>query len=310
MDGTTMTKLSEPVREGLAILLGLLTTVITASLVALVIVATGFVPTSFMLFFFLPVAAILIGLAAGAGIPIGLRILQARPTAVSKVAGAVLGLVCFALVYFTLYNRTYVDANDEINYSGKGDHIGEFVDVETGEPITFARFVQLDVEGRSSAFFGSSRREDRYERLGLGSTVNWLKFALEGVGLMVGGFAVASYLADEAYCARCRRYMKSRELTSVPLAVFPAVWERLETAVHSAAELEAIALDAPKADQGQPYVRLDLAWCELCLEGNVLARSFTEKSPVGFNEAGKERLALPLSPFVIEAARRSAAAGD
>ncbi|HET8647854.1 MAG TPA: hypothetical protein VFO85_20315, partial [Vicinamibacteria bacterium] len=61
--------------------------------------------------------------------------------------------------------------------------------------------------------------------------------------------------------------------------------------------------------EGEPYVRLDLAWCEQCKDASLLARSFTEKSPVGFNEVNAQRRSLPVSPFVLDAALASGGAG-
>jgi hypothetical protein len=309
MVNTTAAGQDALVQEFGAVLFGLLTAVIATALVVVMITTTDILPTAFFICFLLPVGAVIVGLAAGAGIPIGLRLLQARPSVISKVAGAALGLLCFALVYYVLYQRTYVDEDYEINYNGNGYHISEFVDIETGEPITFGSFMQLEVEGRRSSFIGSGRRNALYEETGLGTALNWVRFALEGLGLAVGGFVVASALGEEAYCARCRRYMKSRELASIPTDVLPALWEQLGPSVRSATDLSAVATAVPKAAEGAPYVRLDLAWCEQCKEANLLARSFTEKSPVGFIEANGQRRSLPVSPFVVDAALASGGVG-
>ena len=310
MDGTTAVAGQDGLVEELgAVLFGLFTAVIATALVVVVITTTRILPTAFFFAFILPAGAIIVGLGAGAGIPIGLRLLHARPTLISKVAGAALGLLCFALVYYVLYQRTYVDEEYEINYRGDGAHISEFIDLETGEAITFGSFMQLEVEGRRSSFIGSGRRSALYEESGLGAALNWIRFALEGVGLAVGGLVVASFLGEEAYCDRCRRYMKSRELASIPTAAFPALWERLGPSIGSAADLSTVATGVPKPAEGEPYVRLDLAWCEQCKDVNLLARSFTEKSPVGFNEVNAQRRSLPVSPFVLDAALASGSAG-
>jgi hypothetical protein len=295
-----------------AIPFGIVTVALTVAIAVLAVAKFDFNPIGFSIFLIVPIGAFAAGCLAGSGLAGGLWLMQSRPTVLSYAVALGLGLACFFGIYCGIYDRTYVDDNDEINYRGDGYHISAFVDPESGEDFNFWRYLRLDVRSRDfSIYNGGSEVQSINMSSSVGGWINWGLFGLEALGILAGCFTAVELVGKLDYCESCRRYMQAAGFVSIGPEALATVWARLRSAAPDQESLTAAAREFDRPANGQPFVRIDASRCESCKAGVLTARSYTKrnnKGRYGENASAflRMNLASPISGPVATATTGSA----
>ena len=192
----------------LPLIAGILTTAAVIIGIVVVVAFTGFLVQSFSVFFLIPIGAGFAGVGCGAGVFLALLWLNKRPERLHYWLATLLGLGGFIGTYLALYLTTYVTKDLSVNHSFNG--------VPISAVLSFLEYLRMDVGSRETTFFVSVGRAHipvfMPHGFQLGPVVNWIGFALESVGYVVGGLLAGSIiLGNKKYCETCMLYMKSKD---------------------------------------------------------------------------------------------------
>jgi hypothetical protein len=146
----------------------------------------GFSFYTFLLWFVIPIGAILSGFAAATGYYVGARVFGHRPTSLILWNMIAVSVGIFFLVHYLSY------ASFEI----EGQRIRQY--------LSFGQYIDVLLRHQSLTF--------RWRSVQMGSTGelgNWsYGYALlQILGFAVGGFCVFGYLRTLPYCKRCSQYL-------------------------------------------------------------------------------------------------------
>lgn len=167
-------------------LAGLITSLLTAIVVAAVDYSTGINIFTFALWFIIPVGALVCGCAAASGYYFGAKYLQQRPTRILLVQMVLIATFTQILIYWFEYKSLVID----------GAHVDQFipfwryVDVS----LTSARLTVSHMPGFPSPEIGS---------------LGYVLAVLDLIGFQVGGWYVYIMLGDQPTCGKCNKYFGS-----------------------------------------------------------------------------------------------------
>jgi hypothetical protein len=173
------------IRYLIVTVLGMLTSAATALVLALLDVRVGLAVYSFMLWFVIPLGAVLCGFAGASGYFAGARLLQYKPTGrfVYHVIGV--SVATYFLLYYLEYRFTVVDGQP------------------LSQAVQFSTFL-FWVLGHQSYTIAPLHR--------LGSvSIGLLGYAValfQVIGFAVGGLSVYGYLKTMPFCERCQHYLR------------------------------------------------------------------------------------------------------
>jgi hypothetical protein len=171
---------------------GIVTSSITALILALVETKVGFAFYSFMWWFVIPVGALLSGFAGASGYYLGARLFHHRPTRL-----LLFNMISVAITTYFLLNW--------LNYS--------FMEVEghrVSELVPFGRYLDIVLSHQTMAI--NIRGATLGESGELGG-FGYVLAVLQVLGFAVGGLGVYFYLRAAPYCEACSKYLEKQSST-------------------------------------------------------------------------------------------------
>lgn len=254
---------------------------------------TGYEVQAFSFFFIVPLGALLVGAAASSGLFFGLLKDDKPVTKEHYMIGAVIGLIAFFGIYYVSYKTTYLDANNEINYSFNGDPISSY-ELE-GEPITFSKFMSLSRGGKQQFYFhGRPVGEEVDTGEGFGTFMWYLEMlaaaaAGAGVGLTIVG--------GKSYCDKCKKYMHEKTLLKFSIDKFDEVADDLNASLNDVSKLKHIFAthELKKDEKVQAFAQVDLVHCPNCYDARLVVKIFRLGSNSSFEEVNQHRQILRIS---------------
>jgi hypothetical protein len=278
------------------IVVGLISTAaVIASLVA-VEAWSGFALQSFSLLFVLPVGAAFAGAGCGSGV-FGVLLWQGkRPTRFHSALAAILGAVGFIGTYLADYLTTYVDKNLNLNHS--------FAGIPLSAVMSFPDYLKMDVASRTSTFFinvGHAMIPLYTDHgIALGAPINWVGFAMEAFGFVIGGILVGNViLGDRKYCELCRVYMKSKPIFRTLPEQYNAKVEVLNQVLAAGIELRNLAAKERGTKIGKKqHIAFTMEYCPHCFDGYLLIKPMSPTRN-GFEEIREHRQTIRLEKATI-----------
>ncbi len=231
----------------------------------------GFEVTSFSLFFVVPVGSLVAGAIMCGGLSRGLFKKNIKSSGSLQLINVLMAMVFFVLIQFAYYQVTYLDDDMNINYKFQGEQVGNFV-FEDDEPVNFINFTVDKIDSQVITF---SRRTRAIGSVDGNTTVNWIFFAIDFIGYVIGGvFGYNMTFTDAVYCETCKKYMKKDEIFSI-LENIPEKENKLKALSESEAadELEIFIKENPiqKPKNKEPfYYKGTFYRCESCADGFIL----------------------------------------
>lgn len=284
----------------LPLILGTLTTAAVIAGIVVVVALTGFLLQSFSVLFVIPIGAGLAGAGCGAGVFLALLWLNKRPAGLHYWLATILGLAGFIGTYLALYLTTYVTKDLTLNHS--------FTGVPISAVLSFFDYLRMDVGNRESTFFinvGHAHVPIGMEHgIQLGPVINWVGFAFESVGYVVGGLLAGYFiLGDRKYCDTCKVYMKSKDdLFRTLIGDLDKKVEAINAVLSTGSGLRALVekekSTAPKDVRGEPHMRFAIEYCPRCFSGYLYAK-LMRKTRDGFEELPDHRQTIRLENSTV-----------
>ncbi len=168
-------------------LCGLVTSVATAVILWWVSTNFGFAFYTWMLWFVVPVGALLSGFAGASGYLFGAWLLGQRPTKMLLLNIVLASIATFFTIHFLDYATLEIDGKAVSDY------------------VPFLQYLDIQTTSSSMTFrFHGASVGDTGELGNLGYGIAFLQV----LGFACGGFAVFGYLSGLPYCNRCSRYLR------------------------------------------------------------------------------------------------------
>lgn len=260
---------------------------------------TGFELHSFTFFFIVPLGGLLVGAAAASGLFYG-HLRYNKPVNKNHyLLGAALGVVAFFGVYYVSYLTTYINANNEINYSFDGDPIS-YYEID-GEQITFSKYLEISKNAKSQFYFRGRPVGDEVEAgVGFGTLMFYLHILAAAVAGAVVGLVV---VGDKRYCEKCKKYTKEKELFKFDVDdQFEDAVSDLTSAVDNISALQKIIKNTKlKTDKVNAYAQVDLEYCPNCHDSRLLVKLMKLNSDSNFEEVMKFRQSIHIKDNIAKA---------
>ena len=167
-------------------LAGLVSSFLTAIVVATIDYFTGINIFTFALWFVIPAGALCCGVAAASGYYLGAKYLQQRPTRILLVQMVLIATFTQVLIYWFEYKSLVIE----------GAHVDQF--------ISFWRY--LDVSLTSAHLTVSHMPAFPSPEIG---SFGYVLAAIDLIGFQVGGWYVYLVLGDQPTCGTCNKYFGS-----------------------------------------------------------------------------------------------------
>ena len=138
----------------------------------------------------------------------------------------------------------------------------------------------------------------------LGPAINWVGFALEAVGYVVGGLLSGTFIiGDRKYCDTCKVYTKSKDnLFRTLIADADEKAATVNSALSTGSALRALVEKeksaAPKSVRSEPHVRFAIEYCPRCFDGYLYAK-LMKKARNGFEELTDHRQTIRLERSTV-----------
>lgn len=182
---------------------------------------TGLALYTWMLWFVIPVGALLGGMVGASGYLTGAWLFGRSPTRLLLVGVIVTSVATFLMIHFLDYLGLAVDGRRVSDY------------------VSFPRYLDIAIRSSSISFRLNTLSVSSTGELGV---FGYVPALLQVAGFAAGGFAAFSFLQRQPYCNRCSRYLRrkgvSLRYTADAVALEksgPAVRERLEQGALGAA---------------------------------------------------------------------------
>lgn len=260
---------------------------------------SGYELHSFNLWFIIPIGALLVGAGATSGLFYG-HLRYNKPVSKNQyLLGLALGVTALFGVYYVSYQTTYITADNEINYSFKGDPISTYE--INGEPITFGKYLEITRQSSSHQFF--FRGVPRGESYDTGEGVNTFYFWLQLIGAALGGIGVGlAMLGDKEYCQKCKKYKKEKELFKFDVDVYETILQNLAESIDDTVKLQSLIKNTKlKEEKVKAYASVELHYCPSCFDSTLQVKVMRIGSNSSFEEVQKLRQVFAISPEQSEA---------
>lgn len=165
---------------------GLVTSILTAAVVTIFNLWTGFNLFTFSLWVIVPVGAIGCGLVAASGYYFAAKFLHQRPTKMLLLQMVVIAALTQSLIYWLEYKTLVIDGQNVSDY------------------VPFLQYLDISLT-KVHLKMGRALQADTGE---VGSFGYWLA-VFDFIGFMVGGAAVYFILLDQPTCEACNKYLKA-----------------------------------------------------------------------------------------------------
>jgi len=209
---------------------------------------------SFMLWFVIPVGAIIFGFIAASGYYVGARLFNHRPHHIILLNMVAISVGTYFLIQYL----------DYIYFSFEGKPISDY--------LSFWQYWDFSLSNQEVQFRVGRRGIKAGDAVELG---NWgyMYAVIQIIGFAVGGFCVYAYLAAQTYCDKCSLYL-SKQGTIIRYADDP---NKFGTFLYNVAEFtkenklsEIISLHAVEggtAEAGSEHhlsTSIELKYCKGC----------------------------------------------
>lgn len=257
---------------------------------------TGYSIQGFSFFFIIPLGALLVGAAASCGLFFGLLKDNKPVTKEHYIAGAVIGLVAFFGIYYVDYKTTYLDANNNVNYSFQGDPISSYE--LDGEPITFGKFLSLTTSGKQQFYFhGRPVGGEVDTGKGFGSFMQ----IIEILAAMIAGAGVGlTIVGDKTYCDNCKKYMKDRTMLKFSIDKYEEVADEINSSKNDPVKLKQLfaKYELKKDEKVTAFGQVDLLNCPNCHNARLIVKIYRLGSNSNFEEVNQHRQNLRIDEDV------------
>lgn len=255
--------------------------------------------TSFSLFFIVPVGAMFSSAAICSGYPFGIKKNNIKPSKGQVITVLILAALMFFVLQYGYYMVTYLDEDYHINYRFQGDHISEFVFIDSGKEINFLRFLVHSINTQTITFSYRSLSES----VEANKVVNWVFFVLDFIGFLAGGYIIYYYLVSSAiYCDNCNKYMKKKKmirLTGNIQEKLNILKESIENKDISRIK-ELIQSNVTEKKPEEMYVDTILNYCEDCNDGYLIFEFFVETRKGKFVQDGKRTIKVRIDNEIVK----------
>ena len=231
------------------------TSIITVVVLAFVDRAVGFSLYGFMLWFIVPVGAILSGLVAASGYYLGARALNHRPSRFVLVGVLAISTMMFFLINYLEY----------YTQSSGGAQLHDY--------IAFPDYLNFTLNNMSMTL---CYHACLHQGVGIGS-FGYLIAALQIVGFFLGGVVAYALLSSEIYCDACARYYSAKFSTTRYFSESGSAsshYGEVLAMLRSRQYQEAIAGQAEAGSQTEQSGSLfasviKVKWCKKCLRHQI-----------------------------------------
>jgi len=175
-------------KQLLAAAFGIATSLLTAILLALIEVFTGFALYSLTFWFVVPVGAFLAGFGAASGYYLGAILFQQKPAGGVLFNMVAASVSTFVLVYYIPYSMLVVDG------------------VRVKDVISFWDYLDFAITHTSLSLVRGKASTGELGSLG------YVHAGLQLIGFSLGGVGVFGWLSQKPYCKKCSRYLKKTGL--------------------------------------------------------------------------------------------------
>lgn len=239
----------------------------------LILFYTNFNAIHFSLFFIVPVGAIIVGFIGGFGFFFGLRKKDIYISKKYVFLGILLSLITVFGIKYGEYKLTCYTGND-IVFSTSGDHISNYI-APDGKPFNFISYTKLVVENTPISF--------SYKTRSLGSVTNpiicWIFFAIDVLGVIIGGALMASVTHDVPYCHTCSKYMDVKDSFGVLVSKDDEFMKDLKTNLDKSSSRELIEyINKFKVSlpiKKEPYFKGIINHCSECRKATLVIEQYS-----------------------------------
>jgi len=225
---------------------GLITSLITALLLAELDTRLHFALYASTFWFVIPIGAIVSGVAASSGYYFGALVSQRRPTRLILVNIIVIAIATYFVIAYLRY---------------------QFIEIK-GIPLSrligFRSFLNLSITSQTISLRGA-RLPTPTPTVGI---FGYLLALLQILGFALGGFIVFGLLVGRGYCRQCRRYLSSPIVVSGfgPIeADLMATYEQVRRFVAAGSTMSAVSLvRALPKEELHFQIRLSSSRCATC----------------------------------------------
>lgn len=262
-------------RKFYAILFGSIGALIMSLFFAAVAVYIDFNLISFKFFFIVPVGAFFMGYVSTMAYYKAAKALDVEYKKYMNVAAAFMAFFSFIFIYYYIYRVTYISSDYKINHSFQGQHISNFQRKGSSSRIDFKEYLDMVVTSRkSTAFFSSGSTLMPMASFNATDNGNWLLFLVEWAGYVIGGSLWIGHLKLEDFCQVCRRYERTKKLSSMKETDFAKKYAEDE-------ETTQVVFKMAKGNYKLPlvcfssHIRVEARYCPSCFKGRLLTRHMT-----------------------------------
>lgn len=251
---------------------------------------TGWELNSFSLWFIIPVGGLLVGAAAASGLFYG-YLKDNKPVGAREyIIGILIGLTAFYGINYVSYLTTYVDQNNEINYSFKGDPISSY-EID-GEPITFGKYLDISKTSQQSIYFHGSTTDINTGKTGT-SLINILQVLASGLaGLGIGLIIVG----NRRYCENCKKYTIEKVLSKFDVEHYEEVMKSLVESSNDPTTLKRIITETKLTEEKvNTYAQTEIDYCPDCYDSRLVVKVFQMNSKKEFEELTKFKQVIQIS---------------
>jgi TPR repeat protein len=169
-------------KDLLVTLCGLVTSFITAGLLALIEVRLHFAVYAFTLWFIIPIGAALSGMAASSGYLVGAEFLNHRLHRFFAINIIGVSVATYFLLNYMRYETMTVNGQP-VHYA-----------------LSFAKYLDLVIQNRQISLLGAAS-------FGRPGSFGYVLTAIQIFGFAAGGLIVYGKVASQLFCERCQRYL-------------------------------------------------------------------------------------------------------
>jgi DNA-directed RNA polymerase subunit M/transcription elongation factor TFIIS len=144
---------------------------------------TGFAIYSLMLWFIIPIGALLAGFGAASGYYFGAKMFHQKPAGGVAVNMILASIAAYLLVHYVPYYFLEVDGT------------------RIKDTISFWHYLDIDIRHTSLSYKRSISTGE------LGSIWGYLYAIVQLIGFAIGGLSVFGLLLDAPFCAKCSKYL-------------------------------------------------------------------------------------------------------
>lgn len=239
------------------VLTGLVTTIAVILICIFLNYQTNTYIQSICVLFFVPVAAIIMGMACGIGVFWGVRVSNVKTGKKYYLLSGIMALLCFAGIYYAMYLVICAYYKTDMSFVS---FMNEFI---------LNAQSSLNSHGSTISF-------------NPGSNLNSLGLMIEAAGFLIGGLCAGLFMmSNTRYCEKCNTYMKNKSLFTICATNHEKLVDELNAAITSESGIcEYIREKKPGSksekklaiQNNASFFEVELSFCKKCFDGFIVVR--------------------------------------